>query len=72
VVIDRNHIVQVLRERGDETHASEAERILPAQVDPHEHAEVLLRLGVNPQNLLDDDVARLADKLDPDDLTPYA
>jgi len=46
--------------------------VLPAQVDPHEHAEVLLRLGINPQNVLDDDVARLADKLDPDDLTPYA
>ena len=71
-MIDRNHIVQVLRERGDEDHAPEAERILPAQVDPAEHADALQRLGVNPQNLLDDDVARLADKLDPDDLTPYA
>jgi hypothetical protein len=72
VPIDRDHIVQVLRQRGDEDHAREAEQSLPAQVDPTEHAEALERLGVNPQNLLDDDAARLADKLDPDDIEPYA
>jgi hypothetical protein len=72
VPIDRDHIVQVLRQRGDEEHAREAEQSLPPQVDPAEHADALERLGVNPQNLLDDDPADLEDKLDPDDIVPYA
>jgi hypothetical protein len=72
VLIDRDHIVQVLRQRGDEDHARDAEQSLPAQVDPAEHADALERLGLNPQNLLDDDAAGLADKLDPDDIEPYA
>jgi hypothetical protein len=72
VPIDRDHIVQVLRQRGDEERARDAEQSLPPQVEPDEHAEVLERLGLNPQNLLDDDAAGLEEKLDPDDLTPYA
>ena len=70
--IDRDHIVQVLRQRGEEDRAREAEQSLPAQVDPGEHADALERLGLNPQNLLDDDAAALEDKLDPDDIEPYA
>ena len=70
--IDRDHIVQVLRQRGDEDHARDAEQSLPEQVDPAEHADALERLGLNPQNLLDDDAAGLEDKLDPDDIEPYA
>ena len=48
VPIDRDHIVQVLRQRGDEDHARDAEQSLPAQVDPAEHADALERLGLNP------------------------
>ena len=46
----------------------EAERQLPVQVDPAAHADALEQLGLNPQNLLDDDAADLEDKLDPDGL----
>ena len=46
--IDRDHIVQVLRQRGDEDHARDAEQSLPAQVDPAEHAEALERAGAQP------------------------
>ena len=72
MTIDRNHIVQLLRQRGDEDQAREAERQLPVQVDPAAHADALEQLGLNPQNLLDDDAADLEDKLDPDDIVPYA
>ena len=72
MTIDRNHIVQLLRQRGDEDQAREAERQLPVQVDPAAHADALEQLGLNPQNLLDDDAAYLEHKLDPDDIVPYA
>ena len=66
--IDRDHIVQVLRQRGDEDHARDAEQ-QPARTGGPGRARRRARaLGLNPQNLLDDDAAGLEDKLDPDDI----
>ncbi len=50
--IDKNTIVSMLRERGDDAKAGQAERELPDQVDTDRHADVLERFGVSPQELI--------------------
>lgn len=53
--IDKDMILALLRERGEGERATEADRELPSQVDTDEHAGILQRLGLDPQDL----VARL-------------
>jgi hypothetical protein len=50
--IDKQEIVDMLRERGDHDKATEAEQELPEQVDHEEHQDVLGRFGVDPQELM--------------------
>lgn len=50
--IDKNTVVDMLRERGDDEKAGQAERELPDQVDTDQHADLLERFGVNPQELM--------------------
>jgi len=49
--IDKNQIVQLLREQGN-PQADQAERELPDQVDTEQHGNLLSKFGVNPQELL--------------------
>lgn len=50
--IDKNTIVTMLRERGDDAKAGQAERELPDQVDTDRHGDLLERFGVSPQELI--------------------
>jgi hypothetical protein len=50
--IDKQQVVELLRERGDHDKAQQAEQELPERVDPEEHSELLSKVGVEPQELL--------------------
>jgi len=50
--IDKQTIVDQLRQRGDQDKADQAEQQLPDQVDHEQHAGVLENLGINPKELL--------------------
>ena len=50
--IPKEQILELLRSRGDQDKANQAEGELPAQVDTDQDAGLLDRLGVNPSELL--------------------
>ncbi len=50
--IDKQQILQMLRSRGDDAKAGQAESELPDQVDTDQHADLLGKLGINPADLL--------------------
>jgi hypothetical protein len=52
VQIDKSTILELLRERGQQDQASQAEQELPEQVDTDRDAGLLQRFGVDPQELL--------------------
>jgi hypothetical protein len=52
VHIDKQEIVNLLRERGDHDKAQQAEEQLPDQVHHEEHKGLLEQIGINPQELL--------------------
>ena len=57
--IDKQQILDFLKKRGDQQQADQAQAELPEQVDTDEHADLLAKFGVNPQDLL----GGLGDKL---------
>jgi hypothetical protein len=52
VQIDKNMILDLLRERGAQDQAGQAEQELPDQVDTDQHANLLEKFGLNPQELI--------------------
>ncbi len=50
--VDKQQIVDLLRQRGDHAKATEAEQELPDKVDHEQHQDLLQRFGVDPQELL--------------------
>jgi hypothetical protein len=52
VEIPKEQILQLLRSRGEDQKAEQAQGELPDQVDPQQHADLLGRLGIDPQELL--------------------
>jgi hypothetical protein len=52
VQIDKSTILDLLRERGQQDQANQAEQELPDQVDTDQDAGLLQRFGVDPQELL--------------------
>jgi hypothetical protein len=50
--IDKDQIISLLRERGDDAKADQAQQELPGQVDTDEHADLLSKLGIDPADLL--------------------
>ena len=50
--IDKQQIIQMLREQGDHDKAQKAEQELPDKVDPEEHKNLLQQFGINPQDLI--------------------
>jgi hypothetical protein len=52
VQIDKNTILDLLRERGQQDQASQAEQELPDQVDTDRDQGLLQRFGLDPQELL--------------------
>jgi hypothetical protein len=52
VELDKNQILDFLREKGKSDQVSQAEQELPDHVDTDQHADLLQRFGINPQELL--------------------
>jgi hypothetical protein len=52
VQIDKNTILELLRERGQQDQANQADQELPEQVDTDRDAGLLQRFGLDPQELL--------------------
>jgi hypothetical protein len=52
VQLDKDTIVNFLRERGDNDQADKAAQELPDQVDHEQHAGLLSKFGVEPKELL--------------------
>ena len=50
--IDKGTIMDLLRERGQQDQATQAQQELPDQVDTDRDAGLLQRFGVDPQELL--------------------
>jgi hypothetical protein len=50
--IDKSQVVELLKSRGEDAKAAQAEADLPAKVDPVADASVLVELGIDPQELL--------------------
>jgi len=50
--IPKDQILDLLRSRGEDDKASQADSELPDQVDTEQHAGKLEKLGIDPQELL--------------------
>jgi hypothetical protein len=50
--VDKNTILDLLRQRGDHQRADQADQELPDQVDTDQHADLLDRFGLDPKELL--------------------
>ena len=61
--IDKDMILNFLRERGDNAQADAAAKELPDQVDHEKDAGLLSKFGINPQELLSKLPSGLRDKL---------
>ena len=61
--IDKNQILELLRSKGDQDKAAQAESELPDQVDTEQHAGLLSKFGIDPAELLSRLPGGLGDKL---------
>ncbi len=50
--LDKNQILDFLREQGKSDQVSQAQQELPDHIDTNQHADLLQRFGINPQELL--------------------
>jgi hypothetical protein len=50
--LDKNMILDLLRERGQQDQVAQADQQLPDQVDTDQHAGLLQQFGLDPQDLL--------------------
>jgi hypothetical protein len=61
--IPKDKILELLRQRGDNDKAEQADRELPDTVDPERDKGLLDKLGIDPQDLLGKLPGGLGDKL---------
>jgi hypothetical protein len=61
--IPKEQILNVLRDRGQHDEVDQADRELPAKVDPEQHAGLLAKFGIDPQDLVGKLPGGLGDKL---------
>jgi hypothetical protein len=61
--IDKQQIIDLLKNRGDNDKVAQADSELPDKVDTDEHSGLLAKLGINPQELLGGLAGGLGDKL---------
>jgi hypothetical protein len=50
--LDKQEIVNMLRERGDHSKAQKAEQELPDKVDDEQHSDLLQRIGIDSKEPL--------------------
>lgn len=61
--IDKQQILSLLKQQGQNDKADQADQELPDQVDTDQHSGLLDKLGINVQDLLGGAGGGLADKL---------
>jgi hypothetical protein len=61
--IPKEQILELLRSRGQDDKAAQAESELPDQVDTEQHAGLLEKLGIDPGDLAGSLPGGLGDKL---------
>jgi DNA-binding protein H-NS len=61
--IPKEKILELIRQRGDEGQAAQADQELPDQVDPEQHSNLLEKFGINPQELLSGGLGGIGDKI---------
>jgi hypothetical protein len=61
--IPKDKILELLRKRGEHDKVDQADRELPDQVDPEQHASLLSKFGIDPQELAGELPGGLGDKL---------
>jgi hypothetical protein len=61
--IPKEKILELIRQRGDEGQAAQADQELPDQVDPEQHSGLLEKFGINPQELLSGGLGGIGDRL---------
>lgn len=61
--IPKDRIVELLRDRGQDEKADQADRELPDQVDTEQHSDVLSKFGVDPGELASKLPGGVGDKL---------
>jgi hypothetical protein len=61
--IPKDKILQLIRERAGDDKADQAAGELPDQVDPEQHADLLSKFGIDPQELLSGGLGDVAGKL---------
>ena len=49
---DKNQILELLRSQGDDSKAQQADQELPSRVDTEQHAGLLAKFGLTPQDLI--------------------
>ena len=59
----KDKILELLKQRGEHDKAEQADKELPAQVDPDRDQGVLEKLGIDPQDLLGNLPGGLGEKL---------
>jgi hypothetical protein len=62
--IDKSQIIEHLRSKGDDGKAAQAQSMLPDQVDPDAHGDLLSSLGLDPSGFLNDVPGGMADDAD--------
>ena len=50
--IDKDMVLQLLRSQGKEDQVGQADSELPSQVDTEQHAGLLEKFGISPQELI--------------------
>jgi hypothetical protein len=50
--IDKDQIIDFLRQQGQQDKAEQAQQELPDQVDTDQHADLLSRFNIDPKELL--------------------
>jgi hypothetical protein len=49
--IDKQHVIELLREKGKDEHVQKAIDELPEKIDHEQHAQQLEKLGIDPGEL---------------------
>jgi hypothetical protein len=52
VEIPKEQILQMLRDRGNDDQAQQADQQLPDKLDPDQHSDLLGKIGINPAEIL--------------------
>jgi hypothetical protein len=61
--IPKDKILELLRERGQQDKAEQADQELPGQVDTEQHGDLLQKYGIDPKELAGKLPGGIGDKL---------